>query len=92
MEDIDKFVNNSAHNYDGAGCCAETEWFNDNVGTGHGFDWNLGRGRDDSNGIWDSKGYGEGIRYGGQVSAITHEIIGYCYCDVNKENLYGHNR
>lgn len=93
MEDIDKFVN-SAYHYDGGGggCCSIIEWFDDNAGVGRGKNWdyNFGNGRDDSNGKWDSEGYGEGFRFGGHVSSKTHEITAYCY--VNTENLYGKHR
>ena len=90
MDCIDKFINYSANNYDGAGCCSDIEWFDDNVGVGHGVDYNLGKGRGDSNGTWDLEGYGEGRSYGGYVSAKTNEVI--CCCYVKTNNLYGKHR
>lgn len=90
MDDIDKFINNFADNYDGGGYCVYNEWFDDNSGTGYGIDYDLGRGRGASNGCWDSKGFGEGFRFGGHISAISNDVVGRCY--VNTDNLYGKHR
>lgn len=89
MEGIDKFINDFADNYAGRGCCIDHEWFDDDSGMGHGI-YYLGKGKGDSNGCWDSKGFGEGIRFGGSRSVISNEVIGCCY--VNTVNLYGQHR
>lgn len=90
MNDIDKFINDFTDNYDGGGCCSDHEWFDDDSGIGHGVDCVLGKGRGDSNGYWNSKGFGKGLRFGGDFSATPNKVIGRCY--INTDNLYGQYR